>query len=180
MHNKEKRGFKKIYLGCGHRKEEGALGLDIRTDSLADVIGDMTGPYLPFRDNTFHEVHCYEVLEHIPNLIAILEEIKRVTVPEGILLITSPYFTNANSFTDPTHCHHFTGKTFFLITHPQSGISWKSQGSFLLVEQKIVFYRSLRNMGIEYIANHFTKFFERYLCYIFPAYYLKVKLQITK
>lgn len=171
---------KTLYIGCGDRKEKGAIGLDIRADSLADVINNMNQGHLPFRDNSFHEIHCYEILEHIPDIMKILEEIKRVSVTGGTVVITSPYFTNANSFTDPTHCHHFTGKTFFLLTDPKSRLPWKEGGRFELLEQKIVFYRSLRNLGMSFLANKFLKFYERYLCHVFPAYYLKVKLQVIK
>ena len=46
---------------------------------------------LPFRSNTFDRVIASEVLEHIDNDIAALNEIKRVLKPEGIIVLSVPH-----------------------------------------------------------------------------------------
>jgi len=45
---------------------------------------------LPFADESFDVVICSEVLEHIPNYIAAIAELSRVTKPGGHLCITVP------------------------------------------------------------------------------------------
>ncbi len=50
--------------------------------------GDAT--CLPFPDASFDRVICSEVLEHIPNYIAVIEELNRVLKPGGRLCITVP------------------------------------------------------------------------------------------
>jgi len=45
---------------------------------------------LPFADNSVDKIICSEVLEHIENYTGVLQEIKRVLKPEGILAISVP------------------------------------------------------------------------------------------
>lgn len=45
---------------------------------------------LPFADATFDKVICSEVLEHIPDYHATLEEIRRVLKPGGLLCVSVP------------------------------------------------------------------------------------------
>ncbi len=45
---------------------------------------------LPFADETFDKIICSEVLEHIENYQGVLQEIKRVLKPNGILAISVP------------------------------------------------------------------------------------------
>lgn len=48
------------------------------------------GLRLPFADHSFDVVICSEVLEHIPDYQAMLQEARRVLVPGGILAISVP------------------------------------------------------------------------------------------
>ena len=55
---------------------------------IAFLQGDATG--LPFPDDYFDRVVCSEVLEHIPNFIAVLDELNRVLKPGGRLCVSVP------------------------------------------------------------------------------------------
>jgi ubiquinone/menaquinone biosynthesis C-methylase UbiE len=46
--------------------------------------------FLPFADNTFDKIICSEVLEHIPDYRAALDEIHRVLKPGGLLCASVP------------------------------------------------------------------------------------------
>lgn len=45
---------------------------------------------LPFADDSFDKIICSEVLEHVENYTGVLQEIKRVLKPNGILAISVP------------------------------------------------------------------------------------------
>jgi ubiquinone/menaquinone biosynthesis C-methylase UbiE len=49
-----------------------------------------SGLQLPFADNSFDKVICAEVLEHVPDYTAMLQEIQRVLRPGGIFTASVP------------------------------------------------------------------------------------------
>lgn len=52
----------------------------------------VNGAKLPFADSSIDKVICSEVLEHIANYSAFLQEIDRVLKPDGLLAISVPRF----------------------------------------------------------------------------------------
>ncbi len=74
-------------LGCGRQKISGAIGIDLNPASDADVIHDLNVFPYPFAGNEFDEVHCDSVLEHLDNFFRVMEEIHRITVPEGLCML---------------------------------------------------------------------------------------------
>ncbi len=58
--------------------------------SLSPIQG--SGLSLPFENATFDKIVCSEVLEHIPDYHAVLDEIRRVLKPNGKIAISVPRF----------------------------------------------------------------------------------------
>ena len=54
-----------------------------------DIVSDITD--IPVDDESFDALLCTEVLEHVPDAVAALNEFSRVLKPGGILLITAPF-----------------------------------------------------------------------------------------
>src|SRR5216684_227489 len=98
-------------LGCGIAKQPGAIGLDkIRTESV-DVVGDLTRN-LPFRDSCCERVFLNDVIEHIPNTIALMEEIWRVCKPNARVHIRVVNWNSQYMALDPTHVRSIHPETF--------------------------------------------------------------------
>jgi SAM-dependent methyltransferase len=89
-------------FGCGSKPYESIftnaidyIGLDIKSSghnhiySKVDFFYD--GKTLPFPDNNFDVVVCFEVFEHVFNLEELLIEINRVLKKDGKLLISIPF-----------------------------------------------------------------------------------------
>lgn len=89
-------------FGCGSKPYvslfkniQSYVGVDLQTSghdhsgSLIDVFYD--GKSLPFVSDYFDTVVSFEVFEHVPNLDSVLEEIKRVLKPNGILFLSTPF-----------------------------------------------------------------------------------------
>ena len=49
----------------GHAHWSNLTTLDVDPDCKPDVLHDMDSKHMPFDDNSFDEIHAYEVLEHI-------------------------------------------------------------------------------------------------------------------
>jgi SAM-dependent methyltransferase len=62
--------------------------LDVAPAGSVDVVGDAR--IMPFSDASIDVVLCTQVLEHIPEPIAVLAEIRRVLKPGGTLLLSVP------------------------------------------------------------------------------------------
>ncbi|UCG68090.1 MAG: methyltransferase domain-containing protein [Thermoplasmata archaeon] len=107
---------KKLYLGCGLAKREGYINLDSCEAVNPDVLWDLNEFPYPFDDNTFEEILAYSILEHLDDLVKVMEEIHRITKPKAILDITVPYWDGYGFATDPTHKRMFTEHTFDFFT----------------------------------------------------------------
>ena len=61
-------------IGCGPNKVPGATGMDRRTMPGVDVVHDLNSRPDPFDDNAFDEIHARHVLEHVDDMIGVMEE----------------------------------------------------------------------------------------------------------
>ncbi|MDX6654330.1 MAG: hypothetical protein QOH18_1040 [Solirubrobacterales bacterium] len=66
--------------------------VDSVRDSMPETVTLTTGNVreLPFEDDSFDLITCFEVIEHIEEPGAAFDELARVLAPEGVLLISSP------------------------------------------------------------------------------------------
>lgn len=69
----------------------GKIGLQTGAwdNSKLDVVSDIVS--IPLPNSTIDAIMCTEVLEHIPNPVAALQEFVRLLKPGGFLLITAPF-----------------------------------------------------------------------------------------
>ena len=99
---------KKLYLN-GESEWKNLVTLDIDTDSDPDVVHNLDRIPWPFENNTFAEVHAYEVLEHLGkqgDFISFFDhfyEIWRILKPDGRLLATVPKWDSTWAWGDPGH-----------------------------------------------------------------------------
>lgn len=72
--------------------------------SQIDIISDITT--IPVPNNSFDVVLCTEVLEHVPNPVAAIEEMTRILNEQGTLIITAP-FCSLTHFAPFHYCDGF-------------------------------------------------------------------------
>lgn len=108
-----------VGYGAGILAEAGAsriVGVDIageaienailRADPIGEfVVGDLE--QLPFTPCSFDVVVCFEVIEHVHRRELVLDELRRVLRPDGVLILSSP---NRNVYLpgNPHHVHEYT------------------------------------------------------------------------
>jgi SAM-dependent methyltransferase len=92
-----------IDIGCGDRKYPGSLGIDIAPLKGVDLLADI-GRGLPLRDSSVDAVHASHVLEHIDDLVGLINEVWRVCRPGARFYVTVPHATSSYmTWRDPTH-----------------------------------------------------------------------------
>ena len=122
-----------LLLGCGSRREKQIVPtgvsrdwsklvtLDITDRHKPDVVWDLNNKPWPFEDNTFHEVHAYEVLEHLGqqgdfrSFFADFSEIWRILTNGGWLIGTSPAWDSKWAWGDPGHTRIITGESLAFL-----------------------------------------------------------------
>lgn len=123
-------------FGCGNRKKEGAIGIDFNSETQADVVHDLTQFPYPFEDNSFGTIYCRHILEHLPDLVKVMEELHRIGRPGCRIFIEVPYWTSHRAFVDPTHVRFFTEKTFDYFTQ-ESKMNFYSKARFKVLDKKL-------------------------------------------
>jgi SAM-dependent methyltransferase len=121
-----------LLIGCGSSRErriaiEGRRGwselvtLDNNADHRPDVLHDLELIPYPFPDNTFEEIHAYEVLEHLGHqgdwrgFFAQFSELWRILKPGGFLAATCPSFRSMWAWGDPSHTRLITSGTLVFL-----------------------------------------------------------------
>jgi SAM-dependent methyltransferase len=169
----------RLNIGCGKKRLENAVNLDISGDVGADLVHDLNCRPWPFESGTFDEVHAYDVLEHVDDVAKTLEEIHRICRPGARLHATIPHFSSANAFTDVTHRHWFGWRSFdpFDDAHEHSHYS---RARFRRCQTRISFDPTVVNRVVFRLANRWPQEYERRWAWMFPAWFLYVELEALK
>jgi SAM-dependent methyltransferase len=167
---------RRLNLGCGQRKLPDCLNVDLRPGVEPDLVWDLDRRPYPLPRKHFEHIYAYDVVEHVASVQDFVEEAHALLAPGGILEITTPHFSSANSFTDPTHRHHLGYSSFDYFT---AGSQWSfySGVRFEIAHRSLVFHMSLPGKLMSRLANRHPELYERRLAWIWPAWFLVFKLR---
>jgi SAM-dependent methyltransferase len=169
-----------LNLGAGlDRSEPGAVTVDRRPLTSPDILHDLDLYPWPIESNSFDVIVARDVIEHLADIVRAMEEIHRIGRPGARVHITTPHFSCANSFTDPTHRFHLGYFSFDYFTGANQW-GFYTRARFRMVDRRIRFYGRYKNFHIAWLANRYPRFYEEHLCWIFPAWYLVFDLQVVK
>jgi SAM-dependent methyltransferase len=168
-----------LNLGCGKRPIPGAVNLDITPDTKPDVVHDLNRRPWPFPDGRFTEVHAYDVIEHLDDILGTMEEIHRVCRPGARVFITVPHYSCSNAFTDPTHRHYFGWFSFDYFTG-EHGHDYYTRTRFRTRSRRLFFRPSPLNKLVWRLAARFPVSYERRWAWTFPAWFLSFELEVVK
>ncbi len=111
--NEHEQGNKlRLNLACGEIKKEGFVGVDIVPLPGVDIVHDLTKFPWPFQDQSVDEVFVSHYAEHVPDLIAFMNELYRITKPGAKVCIIGPYYASIRCWQDPTHVRALSEETF--------------------------------------------------------------------
>jgi len=102
----------KLNIGCGYKKIEGYIGVDIDPDARPDVLHDLTIFPWPFENDTVEEILLINILEHLcpdpKEYLKVWKEIYRICKPNAEIKIEVTHWRNDNFYHDPTHVRPIT------------------------------------------------------------------------
>ncbi|MCL4543829.1 MAG: class I SAM-dependent methyltransferase [Chloroflexi bacterium] len=170
---------RKLNLGSGMKPVAGAINIDRVGTVPADIQHDLNAIPWPLPDSHFDEVYCTDVLEHLANLVAVMEEIHRVARPGCKVSIVTPHYSCANSFTDPTHLHHLGYFSFDYFTGDTKWDYYTSR-QYRYLKRQLIFYPTMKNRLLRRLANRQPAFYERHLAWLLPAWFVWLELGVVK
>lgn len=170
---------RKLNLGCGPDIRPGHINLDSLKIKGVDVVHNLNKFPYPFKDNSFDEVYCSHVLEHVDDLIKVLSELRRITAPRGKIIIRVPHFSCGVSYRDPTHKRLFSYFTFDYFTDD----CFYGLPKFKIADRKLNFTR-LSATFLNPIFNPFLNIapaiYERFFCWMLPTAEVLATLEVVK
>jgi SAM-dependent methyltransferase len=169
---------RELDLGAGNVRRVGALRADSSRSVRPDIVLDASLP-LPFRDGSFDRVYCFDLVEHIDDIVGLMGEIHRVLAPDGSVLITTPHYSSANSYTDPTHKHHLGYRSFDYFVDGHS-LGYYSDARFAVRRRVLRFHGGLVDAVMRRVANRWPDWYEKRLAWMVPAWYLEIEMRAVK
>ena len=91
--------MKKYNLGCGKKYIKGYINVDVTRSVKADLYFNLNKFPYPIKKKSADEVLMDNVLEHLDDVVLVMEEIYRILKPGGIVKIYLPYVCHVYSIT---------------------------------------------------------------------------------
>jgi SAM-dependent methyltransferase len=168
-----------LNLGAGRKRRSDAFNVDLVAGTHPELVWDLNRLPWPLPSGHFREVLAYDVIEHLEDLVAVMEEIHRVCAAGAVVRITLPHYSCANAFTDPTHRHYFSLFTFHYFTGENQWEFYTGR-RFRRMASRLYFYPTLFNKLVWRLANRYPEIYERRWAWIFPAWFLSFELEVIK
>lgn len=122
-----------LLLGCGSNKAKKVgltnnknwtdlTTLDMNSDHNPDFVHDLTEFPYPFEDNSFDEIHAYDVLEHTGQqgdwrfFFDQWSELWRILKPDGLMVGISPHMSSVWAWGDPGHTRIISTQSFVFLS----------------------------------------------------------------
>lgn len=188
-------GALKLNLGCGSKRVEGHVGVDIGPG--ADVTMDVGEFLAALPAASVQAIYSRHFLEHVaPDaLVPLLRQMDRVLRPGGTLRLIVPHFSNPYFYSDPTHRTPFGLYTFSYLCEKsclkRHVPSYAALRGWSLERARLHFvpYRAWRLLGVKVptpsdVLNVLTRqravaeWFERFACWMLPVY--EVEYRVVK
>lgn len=165
-------------VGCGSAKWPGAVGLDISSDTDADIVHDLNVFPYPIEDSSFDHVLMQDVLEHVQDPIRVITELHRILRDGGHLYLRTPHFSSALAYSDPSHYHYFSALAIRSLAEPR--FAHYTAARFRIIHVTLDLWLPFRLTGISALANRFPESYEKYLAFRFPTMNIRAQFAALK
>jgi len=178
----------KLIIGCGIQKPDDFYGIDINPRSKADLLYDLNKFPWPFNDNTFEEIYCPAIIEHLNDFYKVFEEIWRISKNGTKIYINVPHYSDTAAFTDPTHVQYLTTYSFDVLTKDTKW-SYYTEAKFKIIKfdvkllklYKLLFIEKIINLSLSIRSLRFIqKLWGNYFVFIIRAKAMDLILEVKK
>lgn len=167
----------KLNLGCGNKRKEGFIGVDKFPCEAVDKIADLNST-LPFENSSVSEIWLDNVIEHIPDIAALMKELHRIGENGATITMITPHFSSLASWIDPTHIHHFS---YFSMNHfERDDVAHYTGGGFKVAHKKLSFGGGIMGLMARFLFWKNPRKYEAKWCFIFRASTLTYVMKIIK
>lgn len=174
-------GRRSVDLGCGRDKIPGAVGVDFSENALADVRHDLDLYPYPFPQGSFDVIVLRNVVEHVRNIVGLMQEIHRIGRSSADVLITTPHFSSLYSYQDPTHVRHLALESMDYFTQTTRHSNFYSSARFEIVARGLDFGGSFPfSLISRSLARISERWYEKHFAFIFPANSIWFHLRVVK
>lgn len=87
----------RLNLGCGRKKLDNSIKVDISPAVEPDIVHDLDIFPWPFSSDTFKETFPCDFIARCADVIKTMEEIYRVSRPRAVAKLTVPHFSSVNA-----------------------------------------------------------------------------------
>lgn len=111
----------KLNVGCGADVRPGYVNIDRMSAPGIDIAIDLNALdtlKLPIGDDSVTEVLMSHVIEHIGNVLPLMDELYRVAAPGALCHIHCPYGSSDDADEDPTHVRRMFPGSFGYFSQP--------------------------------------------------------------
>ena len=172
------KGGRVLDLGCGRKKWQGSVGLDISPATDADIVHDLDAYPYPIEDEAFDVVLLQDVIEHVDDLYRLMAELHRISRPGARILIRTPHFSSMLAFSDPTHKHYLSLLGVRGLAEP--GFAHYARTRFRVVSNRVDLWLPFRLTGLEWLANRYPRAYEAYFAFRAPAMNIRAEFEVLK
>lgn len=177
------KGLLKLNLGCGTRHMKGFVNCDMFKEVNPDKIVDLEKK-LPFENSSVDFIWASMVVEHVQNIIQLINEFHRICANGAKIIIRVPFFSSWHFSTGFTHVRAFNHRTLDCFNGHYYVNDYHAKGKRFDIKSEIIFGGGKIGKYINAIyypfvnASTLTKdIYCRFFAYIIPA--LEVKYTIT-
>jgi hypothetical protein len=152
----------KLDIGCGSRKHEGFIGIDIAAIPGVDIIHDLDIFPWPIEDGCVEDAIADHYIEHTKDLIVFMNELYRVMRVGATATIVSPFYNSIRAWQDPTTTRIISEQTFVYfnkgwrrqtnIEHYPITCDFDSTGQYILFEK----WQNKSQQELQFAIQHYT------------------------
>lgn len=165
-------------IGCGSKKHPGAFGVDLSSDTDADLVHDLDAYPYPIEADSFDQILMQDVIEHIAEPYKLMAELHRIARPGARVQLRTPHFSSSLAFSDPTHRHYFSSTAIRSLGQP--GFAHYSDVRFEVVHVTLDQWTPFRISGISRLANRWPELYETYFAFRFPTMNIRAEFEVCK